>query len=475
MIKKFSPDLLAQLQSREPLLWLNPNLGSALPEDAPTVAEVAAAETRLACCAGLMSVLFAELEASAGLIESGLVEVARLQRALGSDPLHDGAWFIKADHALPIAGSIKARGGFHEVLVLAESIALEHGVLSPNGDRRQLASEPARALFARHTVTVGSTGNLGLSIGVMAAALGFKAVVHMSTDAKVWKQDRLRKRGVQVVEHDGDYAAAVAAGRAQAQADPCGYFIDDERSLMLFLGYAAAARCLASQLAAAGRTVDARHPLFIYLPCGVGGAPGGITFGLKALFGEHVHCFFAEPVASPCMLVQLASQQSTPLSVYDIGLDNRTEADGLAVAQASHLVSPLMAAQLSGVFTVSDRQLYAQLLQVLEAEGIELEPSAAAGIGGPAWLTGSDAGHVYLRRHGLEHGLAGATHIIWTTGGSLVPPEEHCRFQAHGRQMCDQELADRPLTDIAHCGDWRTTDKETIHHESDPTGLSTWR
>ena len=454
-LKTFPPELLAQLQSRVPLLWLNPGLGGALPEGAPTVVDVAAAEARMARCAGLMALLFVELEQSAGLIESALVEVNRLQRAMGGDPERDGNWFIKADHALPIAGSIKARGGFSEVLALAESIALEHGLLSGDGDRRQLASETARAVFARHTVTVGSTGNLGLAIGVIAAALGFKAVVHMSSDAKAWKKDRLRKRGVQVIEHDGDYAAALAGGRAQAQADPRGHFIDDERSLMLFLGYAAAARHLAAQLAAAGRTVDAERPLFVYLPCGVGGAPGGITFGLKALFGPHVHCFFAEPVASPCMLVQLASKQGAALSVYDIGLDNRTEADGLAVGLASHLVSPLMAAQLSGVFTVSDGQLYAQLFQVAQAEGIELEPSAAAGVGGPGWMSGSAHGHDYLRHHGLEHRMRSATHIIWSTGGSLVPPEEQRRFQAHGKRICEHQGAAPDLI----------SGRITAHHE----------
>lgn len=428
ILKNFPPDLLAQLQSGTPLLWLNPGLGSSLPKDAPGIADVAEAEARLERCAGLMAALFPELKASAGLIESELIATPQLQQTMNSDPECAGSCFIKADHALPIAGSIKARGGFHEILALAESIAIEHGLLLPDGDRLQLAFEAARTLFARYTVTVGSTGNLGLSIGVMAAALGFKAVVHMSTDAKAWKKDRLRLRGVEVVEHDGDYAAAVAAGRAQSQVDPYGYFVDDEHSLMLFLGYAAAARHFAVQLKAAGRTIDATHPLFVYIPCGVGGAPGGITFGLKALFGEHVHCFFAEPVASPCMLMQLASQQNTPLSVYDIGLDNITEADGLAVGQASPLVSPLMAAQLSGVFTVSDRQLYTQLLQVLRTEDIALEPSAAAGVCGPDWLTNSDAGRTYLRHHDLEHHLGDATHVIWTTGGSLVPPEEHRRF-----------------------------------------------
>ena len=426
-----SNDLLSELRSRQPLLWLNPNAGRPLPTGAPTADQITEAENRLARCEPLMAQLFPELRASAGKVESPLVPADRLQAALTDPGKPQGAWFIKRDDALPVAGSIKARGGFHEVLALAESIAIEHGLLDATGDRRLLASPPARALFAQHTVTVGSTGNLGLSIGVMAAALGFEAVVHMSTDAKLWKKARLRQRGVQVVEHEGDYAQAVAGGRAQALEMPRCHFVDDEGSLMLFLGYAAAARHLAVQLAEAGRSVDAAHPLFVYIPCGVGGAPGGITYGLTALFGPHVHCFFAEPVASPCMLVQLAAGCDEPVSVYDIGLDNRTDADGLAVGQASYLVSPLMAAQVAGVFTVSDDDLYTQLHVVKRTMAIELEPSAVAGVGGPAWLSESAAGRDYLRTRNLD--LSAATHVIWTTGGSLVPPEEHRRFQARAK------------------------------------------
>ena len=167
---------------------------------------------------------------------------------------------------------------------------------------------------------------------------------------------------------------AVAAGRAQALAAPRSHFVDDEQSELLFFGYAAAARGLARQLAEAGRKVDAGHPLFVYIPCGVGGAPGGITHGLKALYGDHVHCFFAEPVASPCMLVQLAAGMQTPTSVYDLGLDNRTEADGLAVGQASELVASLMTPQLGGVFTVSDDELYLNLLALKDSLDAEVEP-----------------------------------------------------------------------------------------------------
>lgn len=271
-------------------------------------------------------------------------------------------------------------------------------------------------------------GNSGASAPVASqSALGFRTVVHMSADAKAWKKTRLRTRGVEVVEHAGDYAKAVDAGRRQAAGMPYCRFVDDEGSRMLFLGYATAAAELAGQLAQAGRTVDARHPLFVHIPCGVGGAPGGIMYGLKALYGEHV----PEPTASPCVLVQLASDVERPLSVYDVGLDNRTEADGLAVAQASHLAGPLLRAQAAGVFTVDDRRLFASLLDAREQLGIDLEPSAAAAFGGPAWIAASDAGREYMRARGLDP--SAATHVIWATGGSLVPPEEHRRFQARAR------------------------------------------
>jgi D-serine dehydratase len=242
---------------------------------------------------------------------------------------------------------------------------------------------------------------------------------------------------VRVVEHAGDYAQAVAAGRARAENMPHAHFVDDENSRMLFLGYAAYAEHLAWQLAQAGRKVSEAQPLCVYIPCGVGGAPGGITYGLKALFGRHVHCFFAEPAASPCMLVQLAADTSEPLSVYDIGLDNRTEADGLAVAQASELVSPLMRAQLAGVFTVTDEQLYEQLLAVKQTLDVDLEPSAAAAVGGPLQLLESAAGRDYLQRHQLDP--RNATHVIWATGGSLVPAEEHRRFQQRALAQAARE------------------------------------
>ena len=44
-----------------------------------------------------------------------------------------------------------------------------------------------------------------LSVGIAVRTLGFQAVVHMSSDAKLWKVEPLRRHGVEVVQHDADY------------------------------------------------------------------------------------------------------------------------------------------------------------------------------------------------------------------------------------------------------------------------------
>lgn len=446
---------LQALRAARPVLWMRPDNAATGAGVAFTLADVQAAHDRFARFAPLLAQLFPELEAAAGVIESPLREAAAMQQALGL-PAASGRLWIKADHALPVAGSIKARGGIHEVLEFTEKLALAHGLVAPGDDYRKLGTPAARACFAQYQVAVGSTGNLGLSIGVIASALGFRAAVHMSADAKEWKKARLRARGVEVVEHPGDYEKAVAAGRRQVQADAHGYFVDDERSASLFLGYAAAALRLREQIAQAGIVVDAEHPLFVYLPCGVGGAPGGIAFGLSLLYSTHAHCFFAEPVQSPCFLLRMMAGHgqlpgvAVPPSVYDIGLTNQTEADGLAVPRASELAYAAVGQSLAGVYTVADDTLYGDLARLHDSEGLRIEPSAAAGFSGPRQLLGSLAGQQWLRRRGLLPHLARATHLAWTTGGLYVPAEEYDRFLSRG-----QRLAAAPQA---------PTDAPSLHH-----------
>lgn len=421
--------LVSTLAAAEEAVWVNPErvpfaqANGGLPL---TMADVDDAEARLARFAPFIMQCFPETKAAGGLIESSLTEVPRLRDRLNQrcGSAITGRLLLKQDSHLAIAGSVKARGGIYEVLKHTEDLALETGILTgTEDDYTKLASPQAREMFRRYTIQVGSTGNLGLSIGIMSAAVGYQVIVHMSADAKQWKKDLLRSHGVTVMEYESDYSEAVKQGRASSDANPMSYFVDDENSTALFLGYAVAAKRLVGQLKEKNIPVDAQHPLFVYIPCGVGGAPGGVTFGLKQLFGDHVHVFFVEPTQAPCMLLGMGTGKQNQISVQDIGLTGLTHADGLAVGRASGFVGRVMMPLLSGAVTIQDAKLYDYMRDLLETEKIFIEPSACAAMEGVVKLTQAPETIGYLRDNGLTEHMENASHILWATGGSLVPEE----------------------------------------------------
>jgi len=437
--------LIRDLVALQQTTWFNPAVAptaQALGDVGLTAADVADASARLTRFASYLQRVFPETQNSGGIIESDIMPLTRLQPLLSEryGQSLTGALWLKRDSHLPISGSIKARGGIYEVLKHAEDLALAAKLITLDDDYALLDSERARTFFGQYTIAVGSTGNLGMSIGIMGAALGFQVTVHMSADARQWKKDTLRAHGVTVVEYASDYSVAVAQGRQQAEADPGCHFVDDENSVNLFLGYSVAAERLKLQLAAANIRVDAQHPLFVYLPCGVGGAPGGVAFGLKLAFGDAVHCLFAEPTHSPCMLLGVYTGLHDQVSVQDFGIDNVTAADGLAVGRASGFVGKAMQRLLDGFYTVSDEEMYSLLALMERSEGLRLEPSALAGVPGIARVLAEQQG--YRVRLGLDRqAMANATHLVWATGGNRVPDDEMQAYLAKGRELLAQPQA----------------------------------
>ncbi len=431
-------DSLSSLEKREILFtdiknaieveWINtfklPN-DDAVTRSVLTMSDIDSAEARLRRFAPLIKMLFPETIDAKGIIESPLVEVPDLKKALNSEKIGanlSGRLYVKLDSELPIAGSVKARGGIYEVLKHTEEIAVKSGIIdSYEDDYCKLASPAARAFFATQKIQTGSTGNLGLSIGITGAAIGYEAIVHMSAEAAQWKKELLRRNGVNVVEYDSDYTEAVANGRAESANDPNSYFVDDENSTDLFLGYAVAAKRLKKQLRQQEVTVDKNHPLFVYIPCGVGGAPGGITFGLRQFLGDDVHCFFVEPTQSPCMLLGIVTGLYNNISVQDIGLSGKTYADGLAVGRPSVFVGDFIKPFLSGIITVKDKRLFEYMRLLWNTEKIFAEPSACAAVHGAYCWNHSEEMQNYIYDNHLNRHMENATHIIWATGGSLVP------------------------------------------------------
>lgn len=380
------------------------------------------AKKRLERFAPYLAKVFSETAKTNGIIESELREIGAMKHELNEkwQAQIEGRLFLKMDSHLPISGSVKARGGIYEVLKHAEDLALEAGLLKAEDDYTKLAEPEMQKFFHQYTVAVGSTGNLGLSIGIMSAKLGFQVIVHMSADAKQWKKDLLRSKGVTVMEYEADYCAAVEQGRKISDEDPMSYFVDDENSVDLFLGYAVAGERVKNQLDEKGIVVDEKHPLFVYLPCGIGGAPGGVAYGLKELYGDNVHCFFMEPTQACCMLLGMATGEHDGVSVQDFGIGGRTDADGLAVGRPSAFVGRVIEKRLSGICTIEDKKLYELMRSLYRTEDIFIEPSACASF---AAFLQSETLKNYVNQAGLANCMGQAVHIAWATGGNMVPED----------------------------------------------------
>ena len=423
--------LIENIVNEEETIWLNENklrFEDALMRSELQEKDVRDASERLKRFASYFKKVFPETQKTDGLLESPLQRIPAMKQGLEDKygATINGELLIKLDSHLAVSGSIKARGGIYEVLCVAERIAMEKGGLKIDDDYAVLDDEAYKRLFSKYEIAVGSTGNLGLSIGIISAKLGFQVTVHMSADAKQWKKDLLREKGVTVIEYENDYSVAVENGRLAAEKNELCHFVDDENSRTLFLGYSVAAERLSEQFKAQGITINAEHPLYVYLPCGVGGGPGGVAFGLKMIFGDHVHCFFAEPTQSCCMMLGMMTGLHNQISVNDFGIGNRTIADGLAVGRASGFVGKQMYDFMDGCYSVSDERMSALLKMLVDKEGIKLEPSALAGMFGPIMLS--------KQLGALPNGY----HLVWATGGNMVPPAEQEKYYRQGEAVYDR-------------------------------------
>ena len=428
--------IIEDIKDKKETLWINESLDETLKprqiiKDRKFV-HVEAAQNRLMRFMPFIERAFPETAPRKGIIESDLIKIPELQKYIESKcPAVKGTFYLKDDAHLPIAGSVKARGGIHEVLKIAEQLAISKGLMKVTDDHSVMDSEEFKNFFGEYTIEVGSTGNLGISIGMMGRALGFNVVVHMSRDAAAWKKDLLRSKGAYVKEYDSDYTEAVSNGRKESKDNPKSFFIDDENSENLFFGYSTAALRLKVQLMKKGIQVNGNHPLFVYIPCGVGGAPGGITFGLKELFGKDVHCFFGEPTEAPSFMLGMNAYLSDKDAFLrngnvlphckDIGIEGDTIADGLNVGRASKFVVNMMETLVSGSYTILDEDLLEYQRALKEKEGIFAEPSACASLKGPEILFSKQSGIEYLNKL-KEEGtdLNHITHILWSTGGGLL-------------------------------------------------------
>ena len=104
-----------------------------------------------------------------------------------------------------------------------------------------------------------------------------------------------------------------------------------------------------------------------------------------------------------------------------------TEGDGLAVGRPSSFASGISEQTVSGIYTIEDPELFKLLALLADSEEVFVEPSATAGLLGPLKIQETD----YAKINQLH--MPAATHIVWSTGGALVPKEEMDGFYQRGK------------------------------------------
>lgn len=87
------------------------------------------------------------------------------------------------------------------------------------------------------------------------------------------------------------------------------------------------------------------------------------------------------------MLLGVHTGLHDAISVQEIGIDNITAADGLAVGRASGFVGRAMERLIDGYYTIDDAEMYNLLGLLDQTEAIRLEPSALAGMPGCVHVT----------------------------------------------------------------------------------------
>jgi len=82
-------------------------------------------------------------------------------------------------------------------------------------------------------------------------------------------------------------------------------------------------------------------------------------------------------------------------------------------------------------FQWSRTEVEPDLLALLaDTENIRMEPSALAGMAGPPRIVAADG---YQLDHGLQAKMADAAHLVWGTGGAMVPDAEKNAYYSRGK------------------------------------------
>ncbi|OIQ33338.1 MAG: threonine dehydratase [Alphaproteobacteria bacterium MedPE-SWcel] len=210
-----------------------------------------------------------------------------------------------------------------------------------------------------------SAGNHAQGMAYMCRQMGKRGVIFMPVTTPQQKIQKTRMFGGENIEIHlvGDYFDVTLAAAQDWCAQEGGYFLSPFDDADVIEGQASIAVEIEEQLG--------RAPDHIVLP--VGG--GGMSSGVAQYFGDDVHALFVEPKGGACLRAALEAGHPVALGRVD------TFVDGAAVGRIGALpFDHLRHVPLPDVLSVEEDRICTTILEMLNVEGIVLEPAGALAV-----------------------------------------------------------------------------------------------
>ncbi len=223
-----------------------------------------------------------------------------------------------------------------------------------------------RKLIPEHQVFVcASAGNHAQGVAFMCSHFGVRGVIYMPVTTPQQKIQKTKMFGGENIEVRlvGDYFDKTLDAAQSFCAEEGAYFLSPFDDDNVIEGQASVAVETEDQL---GRVPDR-----IILP--VGG--GGLSAGTRSFFADRCEYTYVEPLGAPSL--GCALEEGTPVDVSPIN----TFVDGAAVAKiGERTFARLKGANRSDVIHLSEDRICVSIIEMLNVEGIVLEPAGAMSI-----------------------------------------------------------------------------------------------
>ena len=307
---------------------------------------------------------FRTLARSAEAAMRDVFEPTPLQRNDHLSDRYDAEILLKREDLTPVR-SYKLRGAF-------------------NAMRKVLERKPDTASFV-----CASAGNHAQGVAFMCRHFGVKGMVFMPVTTPQQKIMKTKSFGGEfvTVELTGDYFDDTLSAAKAHCAEVGGHFLSPFDDEDVIEGQASVGVEIERQLGGA--------PDLIVMP--VGG--GGLSSGVRSYLGASCDYALVEPAGGACLGAAL--QAGHPVRLNQV----ETFADGAAVAQIGEKTfARLSDLDAERAMTVSEDRLCTTILEMLNVEGIVLEPAGALAV---------DA------LKDLRHEIRGKRVVCVTSGGNF--------------------------------------------------------